>query len=177
MTEMTGGQALARSLVAEGVDTIFGLPGDQIMHALDALYDERDRIRFVTTRHEQATTFMADGYARASGRPGVAMVVPGVGVYNAAAGLATAYACCSPVLMVAGQVNREGIGQGRALLHDVHDQLAIVGPVTRWARRVLDAGEVSGAVHEAFAGPHRHDVLDHRHGRFGHRQTPASQTA
>ena len=89
--KLTGGQALAKALVREGVEVIFGLPGDQIMHALDGLYDE-PQIRFITTRHEQGTTYLADGYARAGGRPGVALVVPGVGVYNAAAGLATAYA-------------------------------------------------------------------------------------
>ena len=98
---LTGGQALAKSLVREGVTTIFGLPGDQIMHALDGLYGERDKLRFITTRHEQGTTYMADGYARAGGRPGVALVVPGVGVYNAAAGLATAWATSSPVLLIA----------------------------------------------------------------------------
>ncbi|MFP8876569.1 MAG: thiamine pyrophosphate-binding protein, partial [Myxococcota bacterium] len=104
MQKLSGGRALARALVDRGVDTVFGLPGDQIMHALDGLYHERADIRFISTRHEQATTYMADGYARASGKPGVAMVVPGVGVYNAAAGLATAYATSSPVLLVAGQV-------------------------------------------------------------------------
>ena len=151
MSELTGGQALAKSLISEGVDTIFGLPGDQLMHALDALYDERENIRYITTRHEQATTYMADGFARSSGRPGIAMVVPGVGVYNAAAGLATAYAACSPVLMIAGQVNREGIGQGRGLLHDIHDQLEIIRPVTKWAKRVLEAEGVPIAVQQAFA--------------------------
>ena len=151
MPKWTGGQALAKSLLAEGVDTIFGLPGDQLMHALDALYDERDHLRYITTRHEQATTYMADGYARSSGRPGVAMVVPGVGVYNAAAGLATAYATCSPVLLIAGQVNRDGIGKRRGLLHDVHDQLEIVRPITKWARRVLTAEAIPRSVQAAFA--------------------------
>ena len=150
MPKLTGGQALAKSLIAEGVDTIFGLPGDQLMHALDALYDEQEQVRYITTRHEQATTHMADGYARSAGKPGVAMVVPGVGVYNAAAGLATAYAACSPVLMLAGQVDRDGIGQGRGLLHDVHDQLEIVRPITKWAKRVLEAEAVPRSVQEAF---------------------------
>lgn len=150
MPKLTGGQALAKSLIAEGVDTIFGLPGDQLMHALDALYDERDQIRYITTRHEQATTYMADGYARSGGRPGVAMVVPGVGVYNAAAGLATAYATCSPVLMIAGQVNRDGIGKGRGLLHDIHDQLEIVRPITKWAKRILEVEEIPASLQEAF---------------------------
>ncbi len=148
MQRMTGGQALARSLESEGVEVIFGLPGEQIMHAYDALYDSP--IRVITTRHEQGTTYMADGYARAGGRPGVALVVPGVGVYNAAAGLATAYATSSQVLQIAGQVNRDGIGRQLGLLHDVHDQLDIVRPITKWARRVLTAPELPGAVHEAF---------------------------
>jgi len=150
MQKLSGGRALARALVDRGVDTVFGLPGDQIMHALDGLYHERADIRFISTRHEQATTYMADGYARASGKPGVALVVPGVGVYNAAAGLATAYATSSPVLLVAGQVPRDGIGRDLGLLHDVHDQLEVVRPITKWRRRVLAAGEIPEAVGEAF---------------------------
>jgi acetolactate synthase I/II/III large subunit len=146
---MSGGDALARQLRAEGTEVIFGLPGDQLMAALDALVDVPE-IRYIVTRHEQATTYMADGYARASGRPGVAMVVPGVGVYNAASGLATAYACSSPVLLVSGQVNRHGIGRDLGLLHDVHDQLDIVRPITKWAERVTDAGGIAAGVHEAF---------------------------
>jgi len=128
---------------------VFGLPGDQLMAALDALVDVPE-IRYIVTRHEQATTYMADGYARATGRPGVAMVVPGVGVYNAASGLATAYACSSPVLLLAGQVNRDGIGRDLGLLHDVHDQLDIVRPVTKSATRVLHAADIPTAVRDAF---------------------------
>ena len=144
----TGGAALAEQLRAEGVDVVFGLPGDQLMAALDALYDVPE-IRYIVTRHEQATTYMADAYARTSGRPGVAMVVPGVGVYNAGAGLATAYACSSPVLLLAGQVNRHGIGNDLGLLHDVHDQLDLVRPITKWAARVLEAGQIPDAVRTA----------------------------
>jgi acetolactate synthase-1/2/3 large subunit len=145
-----GGALLAAQLRAEGVEVIFGLPGDQLMAALDALVDVPD-IRYIVTRHEQATTYMADGYARATGRPGVAMVVPGVGVYNAASGLATAYACSSPVLLIAGQVNRDGIGRDLGLLHDVHDQLDVVRPITKWAARVLAPGDIPAVVREAFA--------------------------
>ena len=146
---MTGGAALARQLRREGVEVIFGVPGDQLMAALDALVDVPE-IRYIVTRHEQATTYMADGYARAGGKPGVAMVVPGVGVYNAASGLATAYACSSPVVLVAGQVNRDGIGQDLGLLHDVHDQLDVVRPITKWARRVVEPADIPAAVREAF---------------------------
>jgi acetolactate synthase-1/2/3 large subunit len=145
----TGGQALAGQLEREGVDVIFGLPGDQMMHSIDALYDVRDEIRFITTRHEQATTYMADGYARATGRVGVAYVVPGVGVYNAGSGLATAYACSSPVFMVAGQVNRHGIGKTLGLLHEVHDQLELVKPITKWSTRVLEPEGIAVAVNTA----------------------------
>jgi acetolactate synthase-1/2/3 large subunit len=148
-TTMTGGQGMARQLVREGVEVVFGLPGDQLMAALDALVDTPE-IRYIVTRHEQGTTYMADGYARASGRPGVAMVVPGVGVYNAAGGLATAYACSSPVLLLAGQVNRHGIGKDLGLLHDVHDQLDVVRPITKWAERVLEPEGIPAALREAF---------------------------
>ena len=100
---MDGSELLVAQLKAEGVDTVFGIPGIHLMHVLDALYHEPS-IRFVTTRHEQATTYMADGYSRVTGRPGVAMVVPGPGVYNAMSGMATAWACSSPVMMIAGQI-------------------------------------------------------------------------
>jgi acetolactate synthase I/II/III large subunit len=151
MTEtMTGGRAFARQLAREGVRHVFGLPGDQTMHAIDGLYHEPS-IQFVTTRHEQGTTYLADGYARGGGRPGVAFVVPGVGVYNAGAGLATAFAASSPVVFVAGQINRDGIGKGLGLLHEIDDQLDLVRPITAWQRRALHASEIPEAVHEAFA--------------------------
>lgn len=150
MENMTGGHALARQLVNEGVTHIFGLPGDQIMHALDGIYDE-PQLEFITTRHEQGTTYMADGYARATGRAGVAFVVPGVGVYNAGAGLATAWAASSPVVFIAGQINRHGIGKGLGLLHEIDDQLDIVRPITAWQKRALTAEEIPATVHEAFA--------------------------
>lgn len=144
-----GADAMVEQLRREGVEVIFGLPGDQLMVALDSLYDE-PAIRYITTRHEQGTTYMADGYARVGGRPGTAMVVPGVGVYNAAGGLSTAYACSSPVLLLAGQVNRDGINKDLGLLHDVNDQLDIVRPITKHAERVLDADRIPGALREAF---------------------------
>lgn len=144
----SGGDALAGQLVAEGVEVIFGLPGDQLMHALESLAGSG--IPFVVTRHEQATTYMADGYARATGTPGVAMVVPGVGVYNAGSGLATAFACSSPVLLLAGQVPTAAIGRDLGALHDVHDQLDLVRPVTKRAERVTEIGRVPGAIRDSF---------------------------
>src|SRR3990172_12049565 len=104
MPGMTGGQALVQQLKLEGVDTIFGLPGVQLDHVFDALYDERDSIRVIHTRHEQTTAYMAFGYAQATGKVGVCLVVPGPGLLNAAAGICTAYACNSPVLCIARQI-------------------------------------------------------------------------
>ena len=95
MPTMTGGQALMRSLYLEGVRVIFGLPGVQLYHALDALNDVPG-IRLITTRHEQATAYMADGYARASGGVGTALMVPGPGLLNASAAISTAYSASSP---------------------------------------------------------------------------------
>ena len=150
MPLMTGGEALVQQLIQEGVRVIFGLPGVQIMHTMDALFKQND-IRFITTRHEQATTYMADGYARATGKPGVALVVPGPGMMNASAGLGTAFAASSPVFLIAGQINTEAIGKNRGVLHEVEDQMSIVRSVTKWNASVLDPKEVPNAVHEAMA--------------------------
>ena len=149
MPSMTGGQALARSLYLEGVRVIFGLPGVQLYHALDGLQGEPG-IRFITTRHEQATAYMADGFTRAGGGTGTAMMVPGPGLQNASAGIGTAYAASSPILVVSGQIERDLIGVDRGILHEVNDQLDTIKPVTKWARRILDPAEIPDVVHEAF---------------------------
>ena len=149
MAKMTGGQALVKSLYLEGVRVVFGLPGVQLYHAMDAFYDEPG-IRFITTRHEQATAYMADGFSRAGGGIGTALVVPGPGLLNATAALNTAYAASSPVMMVSGQIERDLIGVNRGMLHEVDDQLDIMRTVTKWARRAMDPAEVPETVHEAF---------------------------
>ena len=149
MATMSGGEALVQSLVREGVDVVFGVPGIQIYGIVAALRDE-PAVRMITTRHEQASTYMADGYARVSGKPGVALVVPGSALYNAAAGLSTAYARSSPVLIIAGQVPRAQIDKGRGAVHELEDQPSIVRPVTKWRRRVLRPREMPDAVNEAF---------------------------
>ena len=148
MVRMTGGQALVASLHREGVSVIFGLPGVQLYGAMAALREE-PRIRFIATRHEQATTYMADGYARASGDFGVALVVPGPGLLNASAGLSTAYSASSPVLLIAGQVPKSKIGQNVGLLHEVNDQLDAIAPVTKWRQRILEVTEIPAAIREA----------------------------
>ncbi|WP_419848967.1 thiamine pyrophosphate-binding protein [Candidatus Poriferisocius sp.] len=146
---MSGGEALAKSLGREGVEIVFGIPGIQIYGVVAALRDEPG-IQLVVTRHEQAATYMAYGYARASGKPGVALVVPGVGVYNAAAGLATAYSRSQPVLLIAGQIPRDQMGKNLGGVHEVEDQIDIVRPVTKWRQQALAPKAIPGAVSEAF---------------------------
>jgi acetolactate synthase I/II/III large subunit len=148
MAHMTGGQAVIQALHREGVECVFGLPGVQIMGIYDAFYGQSD-IKLITVHHEQTTTYMADGYARVTGKPGVGLVVPGPGVQNASAALGTAYACSSPVLLLAGQVESYMLGQDKGALHEINDQLDIVRPVTKWCRRVLKAEDIPAAIHEA----------------------------
>jgi len=149
MARMTGGEALVQSLYREGIRVVFGLPGVQLYGVMAALRDE-PRIRFITTRHEQATSYMADGYARAGGDVGTGLVVPGPGLLNSTAGLSTAYSASSPVLMLSGQIPREQIGKNVGLLHEVNDQQDCIAPITKWRRRVLQVAEIPSAVREAF---------------------------
>jgi acetolactate synthase-1/2/3 large subunit len=147
---LTGGQALVQSLKREGVRTIFGLPGTQLDYAFDALYEEREAIRVVHTRHEQAAAYMADGYARSTGQVGVYLVVPGPGVLNTTASLSTSFANNTPVLCITGQIQSEYIGMGRGLLHEIDDQLGVLRHLTKWTARARTPGDVPFVVHEAF---------------------------
>jgi acetolactate synthase-1/2/3 large subunit len=148
MAQMTGGEAVVQALRHEGVEVVFGLPGVQIMGIYDAFYAQSD-IRLMTVRHEQTTAYMADGYARVTGKPGVALVVPGPGVQNASAALGTAYAASSPVLLLAGQVESFHLGSDRGALHEINDQMDIIRPVTKWCQRAMDVPAIPGAIHEA----------------------------
>ena len=149
MPEMTGAEALRRSLEAEGVDTVFALPGVQIMAAFDALHDSQ-AIRLVSTRHEQTTAYMADGYARVARKPGVALVVPGPGALNASAAVGTAFASSSPVLLISGQIPSGSLGKGEGQLHEVEEQLDVFKPIVKWNTRVSSVSEIPSAIHEAF---------------------------
>ncbi|MCY4576474.1 MAG: thiamine pyrophosphate-binding protein [Chloroflexi bacterium] len=149
MAVMSGGEALVASLVREGVEVVFGIPGIHMSGIVAALRDEPS-IRLITTRHEQGATHMADGYARVSGKPGVVLLVPGAGLYNAASAFATAYARSSPILAIVGQIPRAQIGKGIGAVHEVLDQAEVVRPVTKWRRHVLRPREAPDAVTEAF---------------------------
>src|SRR5690606_10782673 len=98
--QRTGAELLIEQLIREGIDKLFGVPGVQLDWATDALRKEQSRIDFIVPKHEQTTSYMADGYSRVSGRIGACMVVPGPGLLNAMAGLSTAYACSSRVLCI-----------------------------------------------------------------------------
>jgi len=144
---MPGGDALAHQLVREGVHDVFGVPGVQLDYAVDGL--AKSQIKYWNTRHEQATSYMADGYARSTGQIGVCMVVPGPGLLNALSGVATAYACSSRVLCIAGQIPSHSIGRGLGLLHEIPDQSRILGALTKWSARASHPSEVPGLVHQA----------------------------
>jgi len=148
MPQMTGGHAVVKALRAEGVDVVFGLPGAQIMHIYDAFYDTPE-VRVITCRHEQTTVYMADGYARSTGKIGVALIVPGPGAYNAGAALSTAFATSSQVLVISGQIDSKAMGKDFGALHEVRDQLEFMKPVLKWNDMVLKADAIPEAIHTA----------------------------
>jgi acetolactate synthase-1/2/3 large subunit len=146
----TGGTALARQLVQEGVTDVFLIPGIQLDWAVDGLRQCAAEIRSIVPRHEQATSYMADGYARSTGRIGTCMVVPGPGVLNAMAGLSTAYACNSRVLCIAGDILSSAVGKGLGLLHEIRGQTDVLSKVTKWQGRASDRASIPSVVQNAF---------------------------
>ena len=150
MTSMTTGQAIAESLIAHGVDTVFGIPGAHMYDFTDALARRRDRIRFITVRHEQGAGYMAYGYAKSTGRVGVYTVVPGPGVLNSAAALCTAYGATAPVLCITGNIMSHLIGRGRGQLHELPDQLALLRGLTKWSERINHPTDAPQVMAEAF---------------------------
>src|SRR5438093_4733165 len=136
MARMTGGQALVESLRRHGVDTLFALPGVQNDALFNALYDAGGAwvpaIRVIHTRHEQGAAYMAYGYAKSTGRVGAYAVVPGPGVLNTTAALATAYAANARVLCITGQINSNMIGRGWGMLHEIPEQLNVLRGLTKW---------------------------------------------
>ncbi len=146
----TGGQALIEQLRREGVEIVFGIPGVQLDWAVDALCDAAKDIQYIVPRHEQSTSYMADGYARTTGKEGVCMVVPGPGMLNALSGLATSWACNSRVLFLAGQIPSATIGKGYGMLHEIADQSGILKSLTKWHGIAWSPAEIPALVHEAF---------------------------
>ncbi|MDR1953742.1 MAG: biosynthetic-type acetolactate synthase large subunit, partial [Clostridiales Family XIII bacterium] len=146
---LTGAQIIMECLLEQGVDTIFGYPGGQIMPLYNALYDytEDGRIRHILTSHEQGATHAADGYARSTGGVGVCFATSGPGATNTVTGIATAYMDSSPIVVITGQVPVSSIGR------DSFQEVDIVGitlPITKHSFALRNVDDVGPAVREAF---------------------------
>lgn len=150
MSGRTGGDALAEQLLTLDTGIVFGVPGAQLDHAVDALARRSDSIRFLHARHEQGAGHMADGHARTSGRPSVMMVVPGPGVLNAASAMATAWACSSPVVAIVATIPTWASDQRAGVLHEIADQTSVLRGITERVRTISSADEIPDAVAEAF---------------------------
>lgn len=157
MPKLNGGQALIHQLRREGIRVVFGIPGQGQYEAVDALYEYAPArlgaqgnghadIQYISVRHEQATTYMADAYARVSGDIAAALVVQGPGLFNAAAGIVTAYAVSSPVLVITGAYHsdrqRGSASAGNGASTSLH-------ALTKWAARANRPAEIPALVHEA----------------------------
>ena len=145
--KITGSEALLKALIAEGLDTIFGYPGGQAIPIYDKLYDYQDQLRHVLVRHEQGATHAAQGYARVSGRVGVALVTSGPGATNTITGIADAMMDSTPMVVIAGQVPSPLLGT------DAFQEIDVIGitqPITKWAYQIRKPEEVAWAVSRAF---------------------------
>jgi len=145
--EIKGSEAVIRSLIAEGVDTIFGYPGGAIMPVYDALYDYRHVLRHVLTRHEQGAVHAAQGYARVSGKVGVCMATSGPGATNLITGIADALIDSTPLVCITGQVVSGLLGTDAFQESDV---IGITMPVTKWNYQITSADEIPEAIARAF---------------------------
>jgi 5-guanidino-2-oxopentanoate decarboxylase len=146
---LTGGQALVRLLANYGVDTVFGIPGVHTLELYRGL--PGSGIRHVLTRHEQGASFMADGYARVSGKPGVCFVITGPGVTNAATGIGQAYADSIPMLVISSVNQTASLGKGWGILHECQDQRAMTAPITAFSAVALTAEDLPELIARAYA--------------------------
>jgi len=144
---MRGARILCEAMSLEGVDTIFGYPGGAVLHIYDELWRWRDRIKHVLCRHEQGAVHMAEGYAKTTGKPGVALVTSGPGVTNAVTGIANAFMDSTPLVVISGQVPRKVIGSDA--FQEV-DAVGITRPCTKYNYLVKDAKDLADIVREAF---------------------------
>ncbi|MDR2399460.1 MAG: biosynthetic-type acetolactate synthase large subunit [Endomicrobium sp.] len=145
MGKKTGAQILIESLLKENVEVVFGLPGGQALPIFDAIHGSE--LNFILTRHEQAASHMADGYARSTGKPGVCIVTSGPGATNIVTGLATAYMDSAPMVAISGQVATDVIGQDA---FQEADTIGITRPVTKHNFLVKDVKDLARIIKEAF---------------------------
>jgi 5-guanidino-2-oxopentanoate decarboxylase len=144
-----GGHAAVALLETYGVDTVFGIPG---VHTLDLYRGLAERrMRHIGVRHEQGAGFMADGYARASGKPGVCCLITGPGLMNAATPIGQAYSDSVPILILASVNASADLGKGRGRLHEISDQRAAIAPLCGLARTIGDAADLPQAMADAYA--------------------------
>ncbi|MBC2693146.1 5-guanidino-2-oxopentanoate decarboxylase [Pseudomonas kielensis] len=148
-TPLTGGQALVRLLANYGVDTVFGIPGVHTLELYRGL--PGSGIRHVLTRHEQGASFMADGYARVSGKPGVCFIITGPGVTNAATGIGQAYADSIPMLVISSVNHTASLGKGWGCLHETQDQRAMTAPITAFSAVALSTDDLPQLIARAYA--------------------------
>ncbi|MDE5705339.1 biosynthetic-type acetolactate synthase large subunit [Muribaculum sp.] len=147
MEKISGGDALIRSLICEGVDLVFGYPGGSIMPVYDRLYDYQDKLKHILVRHEQGATHAAQGYARVSGRTGVVIVTSGPAATNVVTGLSDALMDSTPMVVITGQVATPFLG------FDAFQETDVVGitqPITKWSYQIRRAEDVAWAVARAF---------------------------
>ena len=149
MTGRTGAQLLVECLTGEGVDLLFGIPGVGTLAVYDAFVDHPE-LRHIEVRHEQSAVFMADGYARSSGRPGVAFTSNGPGALNTITAMATAFNDSVPVLHLVSENPPEVRRKGKGHFHDISDQFGIFRPVSGHAAQVALPDEIPAAVQTAF---------------------------
>ncbi len=145
---MTGAQLLVECLKEHSVTTLFGMPGGQTVAIYDALHGH-PTIRHVLARNEHAGAFMADGFARATGQPGVCLVTAGPGITNCVTGLGAAYSDSVPLLLISGQITRSAIGSSRGYYHEM-DNLGVTAPLTKWNATARSADEIPELVRRAF---------------------------
>ena len=144
---ISGSEAVIKSLLNEGVDTIFGYPGGAIMPIYDSLYAYEDRLKHVLTRHEQGAVHAAQGYSRASGKTGVCFATSGPGATNLITGIADAHIDSTPLVCITGQVPSNLLGT--AAFQEI-DIIGISMPVTKWSFQVTRAEEIPEAIAKAF---------------------------
>ena len=146
MEQLSGGEALIRALHDEGVEFLFGYPGGAVLHIYDALF-QQDKVEHILVRHEQAATHAADGYARATGKPGVVLVTSGPGATNAITGIATAYMDSIPIVVISGQVESRMIGSDA---FQETDMVGVSRPIVKHSFMVQSAADIPGVVKKAF---------------------------
>jgi acetolactate synthase-1/2/3 large subunit len=149
-TVVSSAQAIVNSLIENEVEVIFGIPGVHTYKLFDALYERRQEIRFIGTRHEQGAAYMAYGYAKSTGKVGVYTCVPGPGVLNTTAALCTAYAANARVLCITSEIPAADIGRGFGILHELPDQLATLRSLTKWSERIDHPTHAPQVLAEAF---------------------------